>query len=85
LKKARRFERSLLKPPSNRPRRYARVSDREAFPKGFHASAAGGAALPEMLRPAFALDYPARRVRWIVGFPPGGPNDITARIMAGYE
>jgi tripartite-type tricarboxylate transporter receptor subunit TctC len=44
--------------------------------------AMGAAALPLLPRTALALDYPARPVRWIVGFPPGGPNDITARIMA---
>ena len=46
--------------------------------------AAGAAALPAIAMPriASALDYPTRSVRWIVGFPPGGPNDITARLMA---
>src|ERR1700722_7446098 len=46
--------------------------------------AAGAAALPAMSRIASALDYPTRPVRWIVGFPPGGPNDITARIVAEF-
>jgi tripartite-type tricarboxylate transporter receptor subunit TctC len=46
--------------------------------------AAGAAALPTLSGTASALDYPARPVRWIVGFPPGGPNDITARIMAEF-
>lgn len=46
--------------------------------------AAGVLALPAISRIASALDYPTRPVRWIVGFPPGGPNDITARIMAEF-
>ncbi len=46
--------------------------------------AASAVALPATSRIASALDYPTRPVRWIVGFPPGGPNDITARIVAEF-
>ena len=44
-------------------------------------STAALSAVPSSVR---AQAYPSRPVRWIVGFPPGGPNDITARIMAQF-
>ena len=46
--------------------------------------AAGAAALPAVSRIASALDYPSRPVRWIVGFAPGGGNDIVARLMGQW-
>jgi tripartite-type tricarboxylate transporter receptor subunit TctC len=46
--------------------------------------ATGAAVLTATSRMARAQTYPTRTVRWIVGFPPGGPNDITARIMTEF-
>jgi tripartite-type tricarboxylate transporter receptor subunit TctC len=43
--------------------------------------AAGAVALPALSRVASALDYPTRPVRIVVGFPPGGGQDILARLV----
>jgi len=46
--------------------------------------AAGAAALPAVTRFAWAQAYPARPVRWIIGFPPGGGADTVARIIGPW-
>jgi tripartite-type tricarboxylate transporter receptor subunit TctC len=46
--------------------------------------AAGAAALPAASRIARALDYPARPVRLIAGFPPGGVVDVFARLVGQW-
>src|SRR5256886_2536559 len=44
----------------------------------------GAAALAAASRTARAQTYPARPVRLIIGYPPGGSADITARLMGQW-
>ena len=50
----------------------------------FLQMAASAAALPVVSRIAWAQTYPTRPVRWILGFPPGGPTDIVVRLIGQY-
>ena len=46
--------------------------------------AGAAAALPAVSSFAHAQAYPARQIRLIIGYPPGGSADITARLMAQW-
>jgi tripartite-type tricarboxylate transporter receptor subunit TctC len=46
--------------------------------------AAGAAALPAVSRMASAQAYPSRPLRLVIGYPPAGSADITARLMAQW-
>ena len=44
--------------------------------------AASAAAVPALMRAAWASDYPTRPVHLVVGFPPGTAPDIVARLVS---
>ncbi|HEX4555584.1 MAG TPA: tripartite tricarboxylate transporter substrate-binding protein, partial [Xanthobacteraceae bacterium] len=46
--------------------------------------AAGAAALPAISTIAGAQAYPSRSLRMIIGYPPGGSADITARLTGQW-
>jgi tripartite-type tricarboxylate transporter receptor subunit TctC len=46
--------------------------------------AGAGLTMPALARHASAQGYPARQVRVIIGYPPGGSADITARLMTQW-
>ena len=55
------------------------------IPRRRFLSLAGlGAAFATMPKTVRAQSYPARPIHLIVGFPPGGPNDILGRLMGQW-
>jgi Tripartite tricarboxylate transporter family receptor len=59
--------------------------DRVKLPRrNFLHLAAGAAVLPVVSPLAWAQAYPTRPVRFIIGYPPGGAADITARLMGQW-
>ena len=54
------------------------------FRRQFLKSGARAVALPALSRTSWALDYPTRSVRIVVGFPAGTSSDIVARLIAQW-
>ena len=54
------------------------------FRRQFLNLAARAVALPALSRTSWALDYPTRSVRIVVGFPAGTSSDIVARLIAQW-
>jgi hypothetical protein len=58
-----------------------RLGDAMTLPRRFFLRLAAGAAGFPLSRISRAESWPTRPVHWIISFPPGGANDIVARII----
>src|SRR6516162_1568530 len=77
--------RSLLRAPSSRRRADRNeASTLKLARRRFLHLATAAAALPSVSRMATAQTYPTRPVRLIIGYPPGGSADITARLLGQW-
>src|SRR6516165_2346360 len=77
--------RSLPRAPSSRRRAERDQASTLKLPRRrFLYLAAAAAALPAVSRIASAQAYPTRPVRFIIGYPPGGSADITARLLGQW-
>src|SRR6185503_18594437 len=56
----------------------------KSFRRDFLTMATGASTLLAVPRAASAQAYPARPVRWVVGYAPAGGNDIIARLMSQW-
>lgn len=71
-------------PPADDPwaNRFFNPRKRKMLTRKLFAYCAGLLMIPGLTGGATAQDYPAKPVRLIVGFPPGGTVDIVARMLA---
>lgn len=54
------------------------------LPRRHFLHLAAGAAFPALSRVAWAQTYPTQPLRLILGYPPGGSADITARLTGQW-
>src|SRR5829696_4317877 len=69
---------------SIRPRAVPRGNAMDRPRRRFLQLAASAVVLPTTSRFAWAQAYPARPVRWIIGFSPGGTTDIISRVIVQH-
>src|SRR4051812_10480991 len=88
LARSRRRDASLAFRTSGRPILLPQIDVKRTsmtFPRRQFLRLAGAAvALPAVSRIARAQAYPSRQIRLIIGYPPGGSADITARLIAQW-